>query len=163
SPCRRATGGASCSRATRAATSAAWLVTCARSCARWIASRSRPPSATGAVTRRSFASTSRAASSAACARRRARRTRSTSRRTSSCALLGAPSVAALEAILYAGAVMVLFLFVAMVLGLGKQAAGRESALLQPAAWVGPALLAGVLLVALGVAVSRAAPRASALG
>src|SRR5207302_1417306 len=74
-----------------------------------------------------------------------------------------PFVAALEAILYAGAIMVLFLFVAMVLGFGKQAAGRESAFLQPGAWVGPALLAAVLLVALGVAVSRGSPRASALG
>ncbi len=79
------------------------------------------------------------------------------------ALLGAPFVAALEAILYAGAIMVLFLFVAMVLGLGKRAAENESALLQPTAWIGPALLSALLLVALGVAVTRAAPRSSALG
>ncbi len=37
-------------------------------------------------------------------------------------VLGAPFVAALEAIVYAGAIMVLFLFVVMMLNLGKRTA-----------------------------------------
>ena len=39
--------------------------------------------------------------------------------------LGAPFVAILEAIVYAGAIMVLFLFVVMMLNLGQQAAIRK--------------------------------------
>ena len=62
-------------------------------------------------------------------------------------LLGAPFAAALEIIVYAGAIMVLFLFVIMMLGLGRDQymAGFPR---QPLAWLGPALLAGVLLVEL---------------
>ncbi len=78
-------------------------------------------------------------------------------------LLGAPFVAALEAIVYAGAIMVLFLFVAMVLGMGRDAAVRERALYSPHAWIGPVVLSLVLLVAIGAAVARGEPRASALG
>jgi NADH-quinone oxidoreductase subunit J len=59
--------------------------------------------------------------------------------------LGAPFVAALEVIIYAGAIMVLFVFVVMMLNLGPQAARKERRLLQPEIWVGPALLAVVLL------------------
>ena len=43
-------------------------------------------------------------------------------------VLGAPFVAALEVIIYAGAIMVLFVFVVMMLNLGKQAAATERAL-----------------------------------
>lgn len=60
-------------------------------------------------------------------------------------LLGAPFVAALEVIVYAGAIMVLFIFVIMMLNLGTAAVRQESAWLQPRAWRGPALL--VLLLA----------------
>jgi NADH-quinone oxidoreductase subunit J len=59
--------------------------------------------------------------------------------------LGAPFVAALEMIIYAGAIMVLFLFVIMLLNLGPQTVERESEWTQPRAWLGPALLAMVLL------------------
>jgi NADH-quinone oxidoreductase subunit J len=59
--------------------------------------------------------------------------------------LGAPFVAALEVIIYAGAIMVLFVFVIMMLNLGPQATKRERQLLQPEMWVGPAILALVLL------------------
>ncbi len=59
--------------------------------------------------------------------------------------LGAPFVAALEVIIYAGAIMVLFVFVVMMLNLGTQAAKRESRLLTPEIWVGPAILALILL------------------
>jgi NADH-quinone oxidoreductase subunit J len=54
--------------------------------------------------------------------------------------LGAPFVAALEVILYAGAIMVLFVFVIMMLNLGPQAMAQERAWLNPRMWLGPAIL-----------------------
>jgi NADH-quinone oxidoreductase subunit J len=59
--------------------------------------------------------------------------------------LGAPVVAALEVIIYAGAIMVLFLFVVMILNLGSQSVEQERRWLTPRAWVGPAVLAAVLV------------------
>lgn len=59
-------------------------------------------------------------------------------------ILGAPFVAALEVIIYAGAIMVLFIFIIMMLNLGPQTAARERTLLQPSVWTGPALLSAVL-------------------
>jgi NADH-quinone oxidoreductase subunit J len=59
--------------------------------------------------------------------------------------LGAPFVAALEVIIYAGAIMVLFLFAIMILNLGPQAREQESQWLRPEMWVGPAVLAAILL------------------
>jgi NADH-quinone oxidoreductase subunit J len=61
-------------------------------------------------------------------------------------LLGAPFVAALEIIVYAGAIMVLFVFVVMMLNLGVLAAELEKRWLSPGIWVGPVLLAGVLII-----------------
>src|SRR5579862_1517169 len=61
-------------------------------------------------------------------------------------ILGAPFIAALEAIVYAGAIMVLFLFVVMMLNLGKHTADVEKQWLTPGIWIGPAVLAGVLIV-----------------
>lgn len=58
--------------------------------------------------------------------------------------LGAPFVAALEIIIYAGAIVVLFVFVVMMLNLGERAVERERSLLSPGIWTGPAILAGVL-------------------
>jgi len=60
-------------------------------------------------------------------------------------VLGAPFVAALEVIVYAGAIMVLLLFVVMMLNLGGRAAGMERQWLTPGIWTGPVLLAGVLI------------------
>lgn len=60
-------------------------------------------------------------------------------------LLGAPFAAVLEVILYAGAIMVLFIFVIMMLNLGPQTAAIERQWLEPRAWRGPALLASVLM------------------
>ncbi|HEX9022148.1 MAG TPA: NADH-quinone oxidoreductase subunit J [Nitrospirota bacterium] len=62
--------------------------------------------------------------------------------------LGAPFVAALEVIIYAGAIMVLFVFVVMMLNLGAAAAEQESQLLTPGIWRGPSILAAVLGVEL---------------
>jgi len=59
--------------------------------------------------------------------------------------LGAPFVAALEVIIYAGAIMVLFIFAIMILNLGPEAREQERLWLDIKAWVGPAVLAGVLL------------------
>ena len=58
-------------------------------------------------------------------------------------LLGAPFAAALEVIIYAGAIMVLFVFVVMMLGLGPGARPEEPR--HPDRWLGPALLGAVLL------------------
>ena len=60
-------------------------------------------------------------------------------------VLGAPFVAALEVIIYAGAIMVLFVFVVMMLNLGEHAAEREEQWLTPGIWIGPALLASILI------------------
>jgi NADH-quinone oxidoreductase subunit J len=59
--------------------------------------------------------------------------------------LGAPFVAVLEIIIYAGAIMVLFIFVVMMLNLDKDTALQEKKWLQPKVWIGPSLLALVLL------------------
>ncbi len=59
--------------------------------------------------------------------------------------LGAPFAAALEVIVYAGAILVLFVFVVMMLDLGERAVARERSWLRAAAWTGPAALAAVLL------------------
>jgi NADH-quinone oxidoreductase subunit J len=62
--------------------------------------------------------------------------------------LGAPFVAALEVILYAGAIMVLFVFVLMLLNLGSQSVDQERRWLPPRAWIGPLVLTIGLLVEL---------------
>jgi NADH-quinone oxidoreductase subunit J len=61
-------------------------------------------------------------------------------------VLGAPFVAALEVIIYAGAIMVLFVFAVMMLNLGKHAVEVERKWLMPGIWTGPAVLAGILLI-----------------
>jgi NADH-quinone oxidoreductase subunit J len=60
--------------------------------------------------------------------------------------LGAPFVAALEVIIYAGAIMVLFVFVVMMLNLGAHAAETEKKWLTPGIWTGPAILAAILIL-----------------
>jgi NADH-quinone oxidoreductase subunit J len=62
--------------------------------------------------------------------------------------LGAHFAAALEVIVYAGAIMVMFLFVIMMLNLGKTTEDQERAWLRPAIWIGPAILTAPLLVLL---------------
>ena len=60
-------------------------------------------------------------------------------------VLGAPFVAALEIMIYAGAIMVLFVFVVMMLNLAEHAMEVEREWLRPRTWFGPAVL-GVLLL-----------------
>lgn len=62
--------------------------------------------------------------------------------------LGAPMAAALEVIVYAGAIMVMFLFVMMMLNLGQATIDQERSWLSPNMWIGPSILAAVLLVEL---------------
>jgi len=56
-------------------------------------------------------------------------------------LLGAAFVAALEVIIYAGAIMVLFVFVIMLIG-------PRNDVVRPATWIGPVVLGLILLVEL---------------
>ncbi|WP_027351387.1 NADH-quinone oxidoreductase subunit J [Halotalea alkalilenta] len=59
--------------------------------------------------------------------------------------LGAPFAGILEIIVYAGAIMVLFVFVVMMLNLGEVVVAQERAWLKPGVWVWPSIMAGVLL------------------
>jgi NADH-quinone oxidoreductase subunit J len=61
-------------------------------------------------------------------------------------VLGAPFVAALEVIIYAGAIMVLFVFVVMMLNLGEHGVEREKQWLAPGIWTGPVVLASILII-----------------
>lgn len=68
--------------------------------------------------------------------------------------LGAPFVAILEIILYAGAIIVLLIFVVMMLNLGRDTALQERQWLQPKTWVGPSILCLVLLTDLVILLLR---------
>jgi len=69
--------------------------------------------------------------------------------------LGAPFAAALEVIVYAGAILVLFVFVVMLLNLGEGNDGQEKLWLQPRIWIGPSLLSGLLLLGLVITLTGA--------
>ncbi len=60
-------------------------------------------------------------------------------------VLGAPFVAALEVIIYAGAIMVLFVFVVMMLNLGQRAVDMERQWQRGSMWIGPSILALILV------------------
>ena len=74
-------------------------------------------------------------------------------------VLGAPFVAALEIMIYAGAIMVLFVFVVMMLNVAEHAMEVERAWLRPRNWAGPSALALILLgeLAYCTVTSRGAP------
>ena len=61
-------------------------------------------------------------------------------------MLGAPFAAALEVLIYAGAIMVLFVFVIMMLNLGDAGDARELQWLSAKHWLLPGIMAGLLLV-----------------
>lgn len=71
-------------------------------------------------------------------------------------LLGAPLLAAFQVMLYAGAIMVLFLFMMMVMNLRieRNRSLRNRSLLRPASWGGIALLALLLWLILLLLFSR---------
>jgi NADH-quinone oxidoreductase subunit J len=76
-------------------------------------------------------------------------------------VLGAPFVAALEVIVYAGAIMVLFVFVVMMVNLGEHAVELEKQWLTPGIWIGPVLLSSILIVEVFYLVRGGTPRLSA--
>ena len=63
-------------------------------------------------------------------------------------ILGAPFVAALEVIIYAGAIVVLIIFVIMMLNLKAEAVAQERAWLTYGIVIGPAILSLILLAQL---------------
>lgn len=81
-------------------------------------------------------------------------------------LIGAPFAAVLEILVYAGAIIVLFVFVIMLFNVAHWSAGEERAWLRAGAWAGPAaltlVLAGELLAVLAGA-GGAAPPGGAVG
>ena len=70
--------------------------------------------------------------------------------------LGADFAGAMQVIVYAGAIMVLFVFVVMMLNLGS-AQQQERDWLAPRHWIGPALLAATLLAILGYGIIISGP------
>ena len=60
-------------------------------------------------------------------------------------VLGAPFAAALEAIVYAGAILVLFLFVIMMLNLGQHTRDQERSWLSARMFVAPGIMSALLL------------------
>lgn len=67
--------------------------------------------------------------------------------------LGAPFAAVLEVIVYAGAIMVLFVFVVMMLNLNEETVAREREWLAPRLWIGPGILGLLLIGILAMAMS----------
>ncbi|PCJ91799.1 MAG: NADH-quinone oxidoreductase subunit J [Porticoccaceae bacterium] len=72
-------------------------------------------------------------------------------------VIGAPFAAALEVVIYAGAIMVLFIFVIMMLNLGDKGDRREKQLLKPQVWIVPVIFTLVLLVELVLVLSQSTP------
>lgn len=77
-------------------------------------------------------------------------------------LMGAPFAAALEVVIYAGAIMVLFVFVIMMLNLGEAGDTRERQWLQPRTWILPGILATALLLQLTLALWQTTASTSGL-
>lgn len=71
-------------------------------------------------------------------------------------LLNAPFIAALEVIIYAGAIMVLFIFVTMMLNIGIEKE-NEKKWLRPHMWILPSILAAILLINLVLALRSVNP------
>lgn len=66
--------------------------------------------------------------------------------------LGAYFAGALEIIVYAGFIMVLFVFVVMMLNLGGSEIEQERQWLKPQVWIGPAILSAIMLVVIVYAI-----------
>jgi NADH-quinone oxidoreductase subunit J len=63
-------------------------------------------------------------------------------------IMGAPFVAALEVIVYAGAIVVLIIFVIMMLNLKRESTDEEKQWLTRDIWIGPGILSLILLAEL---------------
>lgn len=70
-------------------------------------------------------------------------------------LLGAPFAAALEIVIYAGAIMVLFVFVIMMLNLGSRGENTERQWLKPRYWIVPGIMSATLFIELIIALQPA--------
>jgi len=70
-------------------------------------------------------------------------------------LMGAPFAAALEIVIYAGAIMVLFVFVIMMLNVGQDGIAQEREWLRGRTWIVPGILAALLLLELLLALRHA--------
>ena len=69
-------------------------------------------------------------------------------------LMGAPFAAALEILIYAGAIMVLFVFVIMMLNLGESGDALERSGLQARNWIIPGIMAALLFAELMYALEQ---------
>lgn len=69
-------------------------------------------------------------------------------------VLGAPFAAMLEIIVYAGAIMVMFLFVIMMLNMGSSTVNQEKDWLKPGMWIGPIILSSILLIEMLYAINQ---------
>jgi NADH-quinone oxidoreductase subunit J len=78
-------------------------------------------------------------------------------------LMGAPFAAALEIVIYAGAIMVLFVFIIMMLNLGETGTARERDWLSPGNWIVPGIMAGLLLLELILALRHVPTLTSGIG
>lgn len=78
-------------------------------------------------------------------------------------LMGAPFAAALEIVIYAGAIMVLFVFVIMMLNLGEQGVEVERQWLSGRSWLWPGVLAALLLLEMILALRHAPATTSGVG
>lgn len=67
--------------------------------------------------------------------------------------LGAYFAGALEIVVYAGAIMVMFVFVVMMLNLGDRTEQQERQWLHPALWIGPGIISLLLLLGLLYAIN----------
>ena len=61
-------------------------------------------------------------------------------------IIGAPFIAALEVIIYAGAIVVLFVFVIMMLNMSTEPTELESKWLKPKMWIVPGILVLILMI-----------------
>jgi NADH-quinone oxidoreductase subunit J len=78
-------------------------------------------------------------------------------------LMGAAFAAAVEVIIYAGAIMVLFVFVMMMLNPGPRAVQRERHWMRPRIWAGPAALSAVLAAELVFIIASGVSRTAGTG
>ncbi len=69
-------------------------------------------------------------------------------------ILDAHFIAAVQVLVYAGAIMVLFLFVIMMLNLGQHSRSQEKSWLSPRIWIAPSVMVAILLAQLINALSQ---------
>jgi NADH-quinone oxidoreductase subunit J len=74
-------------------------------------------------------------------------------------VLGAPFIAALEIIIYAGAIVVLIIFVIMLLNLREETVQQEKTWLTKEVYIGPSVLSAILLAEVVYIILRDTPQA----